>query len=461
MDKKLSHQNTSVLGLELSAFSYLDAPASVLRDIQLEVQPGTLTVISGHSGSGKSTLGAILAGLLPRYGMDQLSGAIVIDGTRIEFSSSSTPHIDIAQWAQHVGMLPQDAGHYLSGIRGTVAEELAFCLENDGVPRAQMHQRVAELAQRLRLGHLLKRHPQQLSGGQERIVALAALAISEPDVLVLDEPLAGLDQQAAKLVLEMAALLRAQGTALVVLADSIRFWAQEADALWWLDEGTLKPHASELLGDHESAGAKPRRPAPSDSPLVLSMDSIRLSYPGSDKPAVPDLDLQLRSGECLGLSGANGSGKTTVLKAIAGLLRPASGTMSLTGTTGLLLQNSSDQIFERTVLREVSFGIPKKSSLHQRIAEVLAQLGLESYAQTHPYELPASARRLLALATVLVREPKILLLDEPTEGLDELGEAKLREIIAAVLARGGAVILSTHDEEFMHSVAHRVHHMNQ
>jgi len=459
MDRKLIPQGTAVLGLDLLTFSYLDAPEPVLRDIKLEVQPGSLTVISGHSGSGKSTLGAILAGLLPRHSMDQLAGTLSVDGSLVEFSDSSSPRIDIARWSQHVGLLPQDAGHYLSGIRGTVAEELAFSLENAGMPREQMHQKVTALARRLRLDHLLQRHPDQLSGGQERLVALAALAISEPEVLVLDEPLAGLDQQATALVSELISLLRAQGTALVILARTHRLWVQEADALWLLDQGTLQriPDAAQHQIRTETQHQHPAEGAP----LMLSMESVRLSYPGASGPAVQDLDLQVSSGECLGLAGPNGSGKTTVLKAIAGLLQPVAGTMSVAGSTGLLLQNSSDQLFERTVLREVSFGIPKKSSLHQRIPEVLAQLGLESYSHTHPYELPASARRLTALATVLVREPEILLLDEPTEALDAAGEATLKEAIAAVLARGGTVILSTHDGKFMDSVAHRVHHMNQ
>ena len=186
---------------------------------------------------------------------------------------------------------------------------------------------------------------------------------------------------------------------------------------------------------------------------------MQLAYPGSTEPVVQDLNLQVRSGECLGLAGANGSGKTTLLKAIAGLLAPSAGTLVTFGQTGMLLQNSSDQLFERTVFREVSFGIPKKSATRKRVTDVLAQLGLESFAQTHPYELPASARRLVALATVMIHEPQILLLDEPTEALDEAGESKLRETIAAVLERGGAVILSTHDERFMERVAHRVHLM--
>ncbi|MGO4295427.1 ABC transporter ATP-binding protein [Glutamicibacter sp. MCAF14] len=458
MYRKISEQSTVVLGLNLGSYTYLDSTDVVLHDILLDMRPGSLTVISGHSGSGKSTLGAILAGLLPRHGMDELVGSIGVAETLIEFSSSSTPRVDVAQWAKHVGLLPQDAGHYLSFIRGTVAEELAFSLENAGVPREQMQRRVADLAQKFHLEHLLERHPQQLSGGQERLVALASLAMNEPDVLVLDEPLAGLDKQATAVVSETINMLRANGTALVVLADSVGIWAREADELWRLNQGTLQRIAAEGLLQPSGQPAR-SQPIAADAPVLLSMHSVQLAYPGSTKPAVNNLNLQLRAGECLGLAGANGSGKTTVLKAIATLLKPEAGTLTLSEEPGLLLQNASDQLFERTVLREVSFGIPKKSVLRQRVPVVLAQLGLESYAQTHPYELPASARRLVALATVLIHEPKILLLDEPTEALDGAGEAKLQEVIGSVLSRGGALILSTHDEQFMERVTHRVHQM--
>ncbi|MGV2950803.1 ABC transporter ATP-binding protein [Glutamicibacter sp. AGC46] len=461
MERKFIEQSIAVLALELRSFSYSDSSESILRDIEFEVQPGSLNVISGHSGSGKSTLGAIIAGLLPRHGMDKFQGAVSVGDTRIEFSATTAPRIDIAQWAKRIGFLPQDAGHYLSGIRGTVAEELSFSLENVGLPREQMRQRVTELAQRLRLEHLFEHHPEQLSGGQERLVALAALSISEPDVLVLDEPLTGLDRQATTLVSEMINLLRAQGTALVVLTSSNRFWAQGADALWSLEQGTLHRVRPANMPGHVRGRGHLRRPATDKSRVLLSMESVKLAYPDSAQSAVQDLDLNVRAGECLGLMGANGSGKTTVLKAIAGLMAPVSGSLNTSVTSGLLLQNSSDQLFERTVLREVSFGIPRTSTLRERIPAVLEQLGLESYVHTHPYELPASARRLVALATVLVREPELLLLDEPTEALDEAGEATLKEVIGSVLARGGAVILSTHNEKFMERVTHRVHSMHQ
>ena len=200
-----------------------------------------------------------------------------------------------------------------------------------------------------------------------------------------------------------------------------------------------------------------------DTPALLEFSGVHLGYPGSAGPVVAGLDLQLRAGECVALAGPNGTGKTTVLKAAAGLMRPAAGRVagnaSSGGSVGLLLQNPVDQLFERTVRREVAFGLPKRGPQAARIPEVLASLGLADEAETHPYELPASARRLVALATVLVREPTVLLLDEPTEALDADGLARLHAAIGSVLDRGGAVLLATHDEAFMAATAHRVHRM--
>ncbi|MCZ4149016.1 hypothetical protein BZG21_31785, partial [Escherichia coli] len=153
-------------------------------------------VISGDSGSGKSTFGGVLAGMLPRQGTDSCEGTFILAGQRIDYSPEHSPRIDVAGWARHVGLLPQDAGLYLSRIRQTVAEELVFARENEGMPREEMAELISELSARLSMEHLLERDPAKLSGGQERLVALAALSAAMPTIIVLDEPLAGLDSKA-------------------------------------------------------------------------------------------------------------------------------------------------------------------------------------------------------------------------------------------------------------------------
>ncbi|MGP4968864.1 ABC transporter ATP-binding protein [Glutamicibacter ardleyensis] len=451
--------NSVLLDLKIERFRYSGAEVDSLQHIELNLAPGSLTVIVGQSGSGKSTLGEVLAGILPRQGADQCLGTINLAGQRVEYTDLESQRINVAGWAKHVGLLPQEAGHYLSRIRETVAEELVFSLENEGMPRDEMRQRISGLSKHLNLDHLLERDPAKLSGGQERLVALAALAISEPSVMVLDEPLAGLDFEATVAVTEMIARLRAGGTAMVVLSRTAKPWAGNADALGKLEDGQLSKISAEEHVQQPVSEPTQWRATPGEAEVLLDFSGVQLGYAGAGRPVVEGLDLQVRAGECVGLAGANGSGKTTVLKAAAGLLQPTAGTLAVSAATGMLLQNSADQLFERTVLREVSFGLPKKGRQRLRVPEVLSQLGLEAFAETHPYELPASARRLLALATVLVREPQILLLDEPTEALDSAGIACLQEVIESVLIRGGSVLLSTHDKEFMDRTAHRVHRM--
>lgn len=452
-------ENSVLLDLNIERFRYSGAELDSLQHIEMNLAPGSMTVIVGQSGSGKSTLGEVLAGILPRQGADQWLGTINLAGQRIEYTDLESQRINVAGWAKHVGLLPQEAGHYLSRIRETVAEELVFSLENEGMPRDEMRQRISGLSKHLNLDHLLERDPAKLSGGQERLVALAALAISEPTVMVLDEPLAGLDSEATVAVTEMIARLRAGGTAMVILSRTAKPWAGNADTLRKLENGQLSKISADDLVQHPVSEPTQRSATSGEAEVLLDFSGVQLGYPGAERPVVDGLDLQVRAGECVGLAGANGSGKTTVLKAAAGLLQPTAGTLAVSATTGMLLQNSSDQLFERTVLREVSFGLPKKGKQRLRVPEVLSQLGLEAFAETHPYELPASARRLVALATVLVREPQVLLLDEPTEALDSAGLACLQEVIDSVLNRGGSVLLSTHDQDFMHRTAHRVHQM--
>ncbi len=457
-------RDTAVLGIELARFRYHGASRDTLAGIDLSLAPGSLTAIVGDSGSGKSTLGAVLAGMLPRHDGDELEATLRLAGREIRHGAGSNVRIDPVGWARQVGMLPQDARHYLSGVRETVEEELALGLENAGVPRERMRERIAALADRLGLHALMDRDPGKLSGGQERLVALAALALGEAPVLVLDEPLAGLDTAAAARVSALVGRLRSEGTAVVLLTRFMDRLAAGADRVLSLRGG----RCHEAADIAEVAPAVPASPAPArrqvaDAPALLEFSGVHLGYPGSAGPVVAGLDLQLRAGECVALAGPNGTGKTTVLKAAAGLMRPAAGRVagsaSPGGSVGLLLQNPVDQLFERTVRREVAFGLPKRGPQAARIPEVLASLGLADEAETHPYELPASARRLVALATVLVREPTVLLLDEPTEALDADGLARLHAAIGSVLDRGGAVLLATHDEAFMAATAHRVHRM--
>ncbi|NKX49514.1 ABC transporter ATP-binding protein [Arthrobacter deserti] len=481
--------------MELDIRSYLHAGSTgpALSGLRLRIEPASLTVVAGGAGSGKSTLAGIMAGYLPGRTGGLLAGRILLAGQQVEYAGEA-PAVNLRQWVRHVACVPQDARAYLSLVRSTVEEELAFGLENNGLPQPEMAARIAAVARQLDLAGLLQRSPAGLSGGQERLVAIAAAAVTGADVLVLDEPLAGLDAAAAGRVAAMVRRLRAAGTAVVVLTQALDGLAAEASHAVLLRGGTLIAEGPGAVRRHAAAagvvvpGARPEAaPAgpPAEADTVLEYRGVGFSHPvprrrrlrrrghAGEAPAGAQLlagvSLAVRAGECVALTGPNGSGKTTLLKMALGLVRPGAGTVSVAGldaarapldalaaAAGFLFQNPADQLFERTVLREVAFGPPGARPEPPAVAEALEACGLAGLAQAHPYELPASQRRLVALATVLARKPRVLVLDEPTVSLDGHARALLGRILAAASGRGAAVLLSTHDLEFARSHCHRV-----
>ncbi|MFR0639160.1 ABC transporter ATP-binding protein [Arthrobacter sp. LS16] len=451
------------LDIDLKYFRYAHAEVDVLQDIKLNISPGTVTVISGGSGSGKSTVGAILAGILPRTGLDQFEGAITVGGRRIEFSEDKRPRIDPSGWAQHISFLPQDVNDYLSGTRATVAEEMAFALENRGVPREDMLTRILAIADMLDINHLLAQDVGKLSGGQARIVALGALLVDNPQVLVLDEPFSGLDKNARKMVISAIQKLKLLGKAIVILARNYVHGADHADKALRLERGELSSFERKSLPSNQEPNLDKKPPQPTGrecSSVILELAGINLGYGSSTPPTISGFNLKLHAGECLGLLGPNGVGKTTILKAAVGLLKPTAGTVRTSAKPGLLLQNPNDQLFERTVFKEVGYGLRSGAKSQQQVAAVLERLDLWDKAETHPYELSMSERKLVALASVLVHEPEILLLDEPTEGLDDNGIKVLLEILEACTSKGHGILFTSHDDSFVAQAANRTVQLN-
>lgn len=230
---------TPALAARIGSFRYHGDTSPALRDVGLELVPGTLTAVLGGSGSGKTTLGKILAGWLrPGHG-GTLTGGLALGLEALEFRGvPSDPRIDPAAWSRRVGFVPQDAAAMLSTVRGTVAEELAFGLENHGTARETMHAEVVRAAGLTGLAHLLGRDPATLSGGELRRLAVACAVIMRPGVLVLDEPLASLDRDGAKQVRDLLNALLDAGTAVVVLSQGVDELALGASHWLVLDAGT-------------------------------------------------------------------------------------------------------------------------------------------------------------------------------------------------------------------------------
>lgn len=504
----------AVLDARIRSFSYHGDPAPALHDVALTLRPGTLTAVLGGSGSGKTTLGKLLAGWLRAGAAGTLRGTLSLGSQRLEFAGGDgDPRIDPAAWSGRVGYVPQEAATMLSTVRSTVAEELAFGLENRGAPRAEMLRRVARAAEQTGLSGLLGRNPAQLSGGELRRLAVACAVIGEPEILILDEPLASLDPAGADGLARLVRGLLDAGTAVIVLSQAADALARGAGQWLVLADGTTTAQtapagipagagasgataggpaewstsalagAGVLMDGDTAAAGEPPAFDPAAAP-VLELRGISFSHgpgrtAGRKKPRQPaaqpllrGLDLTLRPGEIVAITGPNGAGKSTLLRHLNGLLRPQDGQVRVlgldiagvlpgrvAGSVGLLFQQPRDQLFERTVLREVGFGLRRLAGAEdapRRALEALAAVGLSDAAAAHPAELPSSRQRLLALATVLARRPALLALDEPTVGLDRHGLAVLHAAVAAAAGRGAGVLLVTHDAGYARAAAHRV-----
>ncbi|HSO16997.1 MAG TPA: ATP-binding cassette domain-containing protein [Arthrobacter sp.] len=480
----------ALLAARIGTFSFHGETQPALRDIAFSVRPGTLTAVLGGSGSGKTTLGKLLAGWLRPGHSGTLTGSLAQAGEVLEFSGGhDDPRINPSAWSDRVGYVPQEAAAMLSTVRSTVAEELAFGLENRGTPRPDMLREVARVAELTGLAALLDRDPATLSGGELRRLAIACAVIQAPGVLVLDEPLASLDAAGVILVRDLISRLTGAGTAVVVLSQAADGLARSASHWLVLDGGTATASGPprELLRSQElartgtlvqsvthTAAVRASRPVPAAAP-VLELDGVCFSHaPAGGAPGEPllrNLRLAVQPGEIVAVTGRNGAGKSTLLRHLNGLLSPDAGEVRVCGTSiaglpagrvaasvGLLFQQPRDQLFERTVLREVGFCLRRLfgKEAGARAQAALAAVGLSADAETHPAELPASKQRLLALATVLARDPAVLVLDEPTVGLDRHGLEYLHRAIEDSAARGVAVVLVTHDLSYAPATAHRV-----
>lgn len=516
----------TALQIRIEAFTFHGEDTPVLRDTALSITPGSLTAVLGGSGSGKSTLGKLLAGWLRAGHAGQFRGSLELGGTMLDFRGvPDDPRINPAEWSRRVAFVPQDAAAMLSSVRATVAEELAFGLENRATAREDMLRAVERTAARTGLSRLLDRDPATLSGGELRRLAVGCAVITEPDVLILDEPLASLDAAGAAQVEDLVRSLRGTGTGVVLLSQAADRLAGEAthwtilDAQSGPDGGRVAPagtvtaagtpaqlagsaelERAGVIGPHGPGGigsgavgsagsgvaAGGRRPgpvpatAPGPGPASLELRGVGFGYPrdprlpgtGAQDRVLRGVDFAVRPGEIIAVTGPNGAGKSTLLRHFNGLLRPTEGDVLVCGrsiagvpvgkvaaSTGLLFQHPRDQLFERTVLREAAFGLRQlfgKAGAEARSRAALADVGLSGTEEAHPAELSASQQRLLALATVLAREPAVLALDEPTVGLDRHGLEALQGAVGRAAARGAAVVMVTHDLDYARRNAHRV-----
>jgi energy-coupling factor transport system ATP-binding protein len=500
-----------VIRLEHISFRYRSAQDPVLRDVSCHIRRGELVGLLGRSGSGRSTLASTLNGTIPHLVRGDLTGRVLIDGQDIR---TQRPR----DLADRIGFVFQDFEAQLFSTN--VSLEVAFGPENLGVHPTEIARRVNSCLGVVRLSHLSHKAPAALSGGQKQRLALASVLALEPTVLILDEPTSDLDPAGRRELLEAIRSIRRTRDLTLVMIDPETDEMGWADRLIVLDQGrvamdgtpaALWDRADEMdalgvkgftlaklarcLGvserwvDADAAANAIRTAGWGGAPgvaarlrladaahaggeVLLEVDGVAHRYPDGTE-ALRDVHCAIRRGEFVAILGQNGSGKTTLVKHLNGILTPSAGEIRLRGKSlrgqpatalsrrvGLVFQNPDHQIFAERIWDEVAFG-PRLQGLAEvavaaRVEEALEAVGLAGMGDLDPFILTKGTRQRIAVASTLATKPEVIILDEPTTGLDHAELQGMMALIRRLNEAGHTILIITHAMDIAAAYARRV-----
>lgn len=421
---------------------------------------GSVSVVTGPTGSGKSTVLRGIAGLLSHVDGGEISGTVRIAGT----DRATTPPRDTARL---IGVVLQNPRAAFATTK--VRDEIALALELRGAAAGTAAARVAEVAERIGVSMLLDRNISTLSAGEATLVSIAAAVVEHPVLLLVDEPLADLDTAARERVIAVLdALAHEEDVCVIVAEHRAEALVSVADAWWALDDGDLVPGAAPSVWAPAVARSTPAQPAelPAEEPPVLTATNLSVQREG--KPVVRDASLSLHRGEVVALVGPNGAGKSSLLVALA-LGKGTPGGSALDGGRVALVPDASDDLFTRDTvgaelraaerrraraLRRSNQQLPPVSAA-SRLARLRGDAGMP-IGHEHPRDLSAGERRILAIALQTVDDPQVLLIDEPTRGLDPAARTAVSAALRAAADAGAAVLIATHDVDFARGLGARI-----
>ncbi|MDU2932922.1 MAG: DUF3744 domain-containing protein [Streptococcus salivarius] len=480
-------------------FQYDAQAEATLKDISFDIVKGEKVLILGPSGSGKSTLAQCLNGIIPNIHKGQAQGQVRIAGQNI-FKQS------IYDKSQLVSTVLQDPDGQFIGL--TVAEDLAFALENDCANQSEMKDKVALWAERLDLTSLLNHRPQDLSGGQKQRVSLAGVLIDESPILLFDEPLANLDPKSGQETIDLIDKIHKEvGATTIIIEHRLEdVLYRPVDRILLVNDGTLLFNGSpdELLSstlllengireplyvtvlrqlgfdtrDAQNLSQldaldlsdlvlpdrvlKDKRDSSSES--ILKVEGLSVSY--GDNPAIiDDMSFSLKKGERLAIVGKNGAGKSTLAKALCGFV-PSQGKLTYKGQDisqdsiterseriGFVLQNPNQMISQTMIFDEVALGLRlrgiEETEVEERVHEVLKTCGLYSFRKWPISALSFGQKKRVTIASILVLKPEIIILDEPTAGQDYKTYTDIMNFLDSLQKQGHTIVMITHDMQLM------------
>lgn len=500
-----------MIKIENFTFCYGDAGKPALKDINLRIGDGEFILVTGPSGGGKSSLCRCFNGLIPHFYGGRVAGKVEVQG--IDVISHSTKDL-----ATKVGMIFQDPENQLVAM--DVEREIAFGMENLGFPRMLIAKRLEESLDTLGISALRCKQIHELSGGEKQKVAIASVLALHPSILVLDEPTSELDPKSAEEVLSVAEQLNDElGLTVILIEHRLDRVAQHADRLIIMSHGevvadgdprqvlsskkpreigvgippitklvqgirdrginidetplTVKEGRSMLDGVFQRAsGQVPQHAQKSHGKPIVEVEKLWYVYP-TGVTALKGVSLKVCEGEFVAIMGRNASGKTTLVKHINGLLKPTRGIVTVDGIdtrkatvaelarkVGFVFQNPNDHLFADTVEEEIALTLKNLGAdggeIESTVEEILERFNVKEYRKQYPRYLSGGEKQRVALASVIVARPKVLILDEPTRGMDYRLKSQLMAFLNEYRSMGNTVIVVTHDVETVAEHADRV-----
>ncbi len=464
----------NAVSLQKVRFSYDGGKTWILDGIDLEIAYGQRIAIIGKNGSGKSTLAKIIAGLSsPDSGIVTLCGIKVFEANNVDSKAYQKAR-------ESIGALFQSPEDQI--VTTVVEDDVAFGLENLCASKEFMKQNISNALRAVNMENHRFSDPSNMSGGQQQRVAIASSIATKSKLLVLDEPTSMLDSCAKEDVNKLFNKLQTSGTTIVQVTHKISE-CKNADRILMLENGKLRDvsllELDEFFTEKSPAviESKSMTENAKKSNTAIEISNLNVSYTNSQTPIIRDYSLSVKSGEIVAIMGKNGCGKSTLAKAICALIKYDSGSICVNGikisektsksqmreirkNIGYVMQLPEQQLFAQTVFEDVAYG-PKNfglegRELHSRVLNALKSLHIEHLAQKSPFELSGGQQRLAAIAGVLACNPKILVLDEPTAGLDFEYAKIVLKILSDLHNKGITIIVITHDLNEAKSLGARI-----